>query len=67
MTTLELLPLAVAAGILGVGIAWISLDELARIAGAELPRADGIAIEAGSRLRAQAKSRSPYSTVLLGP
>ena len=41
----ELLPLAVAAGLLGVGVAWLSLGALARIAGAELPRAEAIAID----------------------
>jgi putative ABC transport system permease protein len=40
----EVLPLSVAGGALGVGVAWIALESLVRIAGAELPRADGIAL-----------------------
>ena len=41
----EVLPLAAAGGVLGVGLAWIALESLVRIAGAELPRADGIALD----------------------
>ena len=41
----EVLPLAVAGGVLGIGIAWVALESLVRIAGAELPRADGIALD----------------------
>ena len=40
----EVLPLAVAAGVLGLGVAWVALASLVGIAGAELPRADEIAI-----------------------
>ncbi len=41
----EVVPLAIAGGMLGLGIAWIALESLVRIAGAELPRADGIALD----------------------
>jgi predicted permease len=40
----EVLPLAAAGGVLGIGLAWIALGFLVRIAGAELPRADDIAL-----------------------
>jgi putative ABC transport system permease protein len=41
----ETLPLAVVGGVLGLGIAWLALQSLVRIAGAELPRADGITLD----------------------
>ena len=41
----EVLPLSIAGGALGLGIAWIGLESLVRIAGAELPRAEGIALD----------------------
>jgi putative ABC transport system permease protein len=41
----EVLPLAIAGGVLGLGIAWAALASLISIAGAELPRADGISLD----------------------
>jgi putative ABC transport system permease protein len=41
----EVLPLAAAGGVLGLGVAWLALASLARIAGAELPRAEEIALD----------------------
>ncbi len=38
----EVLPLSIAGGVLGIGLAWIAVESLVRIAGAELPRADEI-------------------------
>jgi putative ABC transport system permease protein len=40
----EVLPLAAAGGLLGIGLAWITLEFLVRIAGAELPRGDDITL-----------------------
>ena len=40
----EVFPLAAAGGTLGVGLAWVALEFLVRIAGAELPRGDDIAL-----------------------
>ncbi len=40
----EVLPLALAGGALGIAIAWGALESLVSIAGAELPRADAIAL-----------------------
>jgi len=40
----DVLPLAAAGGALGLGLAWIALEFLVRIAGAELPRGDDIAL-----------------------
>jgi putative ABC transport system permease protein len=41
----EVLPLSIAGGVLGVGLAWITVESLVRIAGAELPRADEIHLD----------------------
>jgi putative ABC transport system permease protein len=41
----EVLPLAIAGGVLGTGLAWIAVESLVRIAGAELPRADEIQLD----------------------
>jgi putative ABC transport system permease protein len=41
----DVLPLAAAGGILGVAVAWIAVTFLVGIAGAELPRADEIALD----------------------
>jgi putative ABC transport system permease protein len=38
----EVIPLAIAGGALGIGLAWMAVESLVRIAGAELPRADEI-------------------------
>jgi predicted permease len=41
----EVVPLALAGGLLGIGIAGVALDSLVRVAGAELPRAEEIALD----------------------
>jgi predicted permease len=41
----EVLPLAIAGGVIGVGLAWLAVESLVRIAGAELPRAADIRID----------------------
>jgi putative ABC transport system permease protein len=41
----EVLPLSIAGGVLGTVIAWLSVESLVRIAGAELPRADEIHVD----------------------
>ena len=53
----EVLPLAIAGGALGIGIAWLALESLVRIAGAELPRADAIALELAGARRSPASCR----------
>jgi putative ABC transport system permease protein len=46
----EVMPLAIAGGVLGAGLAWIAVESLVRIAGAELPRADEIHLSTGALL-----------------
>jgi putative ABC transport system permease protein len=46
----EVMPLSIAGGILGTGVAWIAIESLVRIAGAELPRADEIQLNTGALL-----------------
>ncbi|HET7219167.1 MAG TPA: ABC transporter permease [Vicinamibacterales bacterium] len=41
----EVLPLAAAGGVLGIGVAWIAIRSLIGIAGAELPRAEDIGLD----------------------
>jgi putative ABC transport system permease protein len=50
----EVLPLSIAGGLLGIGIAWITVESLVRIAGAELPRADEIRLNPSAMLVAVA-------------
>ena len=44
------MPLAIAGGVLGAGLAWIAVESLVRIAGAELPRADEIHLNTSALL-----------------
>ena len=46
----EVMPLSIAGGVLGAGVAWLAVDSLVRIAGAELPRADEIRVNADALL-----------------
>ncbi len=63
----EVLPLACAGGVFGVVIAWWALESLVRIAGAELPRADEIRLDAGALGMATALSLGSGLLCALAP
>jgi putative ABC transport system permease protein len=63
----EVMPLAIAGGVLGAVVAWVAVGSLVRIAGAELPRADEIRLDGSALLVAVAVSIAAGLLCALAP